>query len=168
MKRLSTIILRIAILFLAFIIIALCVSSVWLKLTDDPNSIYNYLYYIFMAGVFSSAIPFFIVLYHAFRLLNNIDSGNIFSDLSIDSLKFIIYCAGIIFVICTAGGLPFFYHMAQLDDAPGLMVIGFIISGSSFVITVFAFILKFLLQEVIVIKEENDFIIKKEKSKNFI
>ncbi|HHY82777.1 MAG TPA: DUF2975 domain-containing protein [Clostridiales bacterium] len=60
------------------------------------------------------------------------------------------------FLICTLGGLPFFYIVAEKDDAPGLIIIGMTIAGIAFVIFVFASVLNRLLQDVIAIKTEND------------
>ncbi len=160
MKLGSTLILRAATLFAGAIVLAFCVVCIWLAATDrDPNSIYAPLYYILIFGTFASAIPFFIALYQALKLLGYIDANCAFSIMAVNSLQIIMRCAIAIFVICTVGGLPFFYCVAQLEDAPGLMLIGFVISGSAFIIAVFSSILKRLLQDAINIKADNDMII---------
>ena len=46
--------------------------------------------------------------------------------------------------------------MAEIDDAPGIIVIGLVIIFASMVIAVFAAVLQRLLQEAIDIKSEND------------
>lgn len=53
-------------------------------------------------------------------------------------------------------GLPFFYIVAKLEDAPGIMLIGLGIIFASTIIAVFAAVLQRLLQEAIDIKSEND------------
>ena len=46
--------------------------------------------------------------------------------------------------------------MAEVDDAPGLIILGMVIIFASMVIAVFAAVLQRLLQEAINIKSEND------------
>ncbi len=55
--------------------------------------------------------------------------------------------------------LPFVYIMAEVDDAPGLIVIGMVPIFASMVIAVFAAVLQRLLKEAIDIKAENDLIV---------
>ena len=52
--------------------------------------------------------------------------------------------------------LPFVYIVAELDDAPGLIIVGMVPIFASMVIAVFAAVLQRLLQEAIDIKSEND------------
>lgn len=52
--------------------------------------------------------------------------------------------------------MPFVYFLAEKDDAPGLIIIGFVPIFASIVIAVFAAVLQRLLQEAINIKSEND------------
>ena len=105
--------------------------------------------------MYVSAIPFFIALYQAFKLLSYIDKSQAFSDMSVTALKKIKYCAltisGLFVVI-----LPFVYLVADLDDAPGLIIVGMVPVFASMVIAVFAAVLQRLLQEAIAIKIENE------------
>jgi Protein of unknown function (DUF2975) len=52
--------------------------------------------------------------------------------------------------------LPFVFMVADLDDAPGLVIIGMVPVFASLVIAVFAAVLQRLLKEAIDIKSEND------------
>jgi hypothetical protein len=108
--------------------------------------------------MYVSVIPFFVALYQAFKLLSYIDKNQAFSELSIKPLKTIKFCAmtisGLYVVI-----LPFVYLVAELDDAPGLIIIGMVPTFASMVIAVFAAVLQRLLQEAIDIKSENDLIV---------
>ena len=105
--------------------------------------------------MYVSVIPFFIALYQAFKLLSYIDKNQSFSELSVTSLKKIKFCAitisGLYVVI-----MPFVFLVADLDDAPGLIIIGMVPVFASMVIAVFAAVLQRLLQEAIHIKSEND------------
>jgi hypothetical protein len=58
-----------------------------------------------------------------------------------------------------AAGMPLFYLIAEMDDAPGIIVIGMVVIFASMVIAVFAAVLQRLLQEAIDIKSENDLIV---------
>ncbi|EUJ36458.1 hypothetical protein PWEIH_13330 [Listeria weihenstephanensis FSL R9-0317] len=50
----------------------------------------------------------------------------------------------------------FFIFLADKTDAPGIMIIGLILTFASIVIATFAAVLQRLLQEAISIKSEND------------
>lgn len=105
--------------------------------------------------LYGAALPFYIALYQAYRLLGYIDRNHAFSDPSVQVLKNIKYCAVAIsgmFVL----GMPLFYLLAEKDDAPGIIVIGLIIILASMVIAVFAAVLQKLLKDAIDLKSEND------------
>ena len=52
--------------------------------------------------------------------------------------------------------MPFFYLLAQKEDAPGLMILAMVPLFASVIIAVFAALLQKLLRNAIAIKEEND------------
>lgn len=52
--------------------------------------------------------------------------------------------------------LPFVFLVAQLDDAPGLVIVGMVPVFASMVVAVFAAVLQKLLKNAIDIKSEND------------
>ncbi|OIS71489.1 hypothetical protein A4A35_21120, partial [Bacillus subtilis] len=118
-----------------------------------PNIVYiKYLVFIYL---YVTAIPFYFALYQAFKLLSYIDKNKAFSGLSVRALKNIKYCA-VTISIFYAAGMPVFYLIADIDDAPGIIVIGLVIIFASMVIAVFAAVLQKLLKEAIDIKSEND------------
>lgn len=157
MKRYSTVFLRMAVLVAGIIVLALCGVAVWLVVTEpNPASAYYILARVFLAGTFLASIPCFVALYQAMKLLHYIDSDRAFSPLSVKSLKIITRCALADFLICAIGGLPFFYMVAEKDDAPGLIVIGMAIAGIAFVVFVVTSVLEQLLKEAIRMKTEND------------
>ncbi|TQS70528.1 DUF2975 domain-containing protein [Ornithinibacillus gellani] len=158
MKRGSTLFLKITVFLMAAPILVLCVLlSIWL-VQEMPKYFPELVPFRYLAliGIYLSAIAYFIALFQAYKLLNYIDSNKAFADTSITALKNIKYCAITISGIYVIG-LPFIYQVADLDDAPGLMVIGLVIIFASLVIAVFAAVLQRLLQEVIHIKTENEF-----------
>jgi hypothetical protein len=154
MKR-ETLFLKITVFLIGIPIIPLCIF--WLPwIANETAEHYPaYLLYPALIGLYVSAIPFFVALYQAFRLLSYIDKNKAFSDLSVRALKNIKYCA-ITISILNVAVLPLLILMAELDDAPGLAVIGLVIPFASFVIAVFAAVLQKLLKNAIDIKSEND------------
>lgn len=156
MRCYSTMILRLAIFIAGAIVLAICSGAAWQAIKTDPSSEYYILSYILLIGTCSAAIPCFIALYQSYKLLGYIDTDRAFSELSEKALKIITRSALVEFFICTLGGLPFFYIVAEKDDAPGLVLIGMAIAGVAFIIFVFASVLSRLLQDAIVMKSEND------------
>lgn len=155
MKRGSTLFLKIAVILMGIPVLAFGVY--WLTwLAKNPvNPDYANILYPIVVGMYLSVIPFFIALYQAFKLLSNIDKDQAFSQLSVTPLKKIKFCAmtisGLYVVI-----LPFVFLVADLDDAPGLVIVGMVPVFASMVIAVFAAVLQRLLEEAIHIKSEND------------
>lgn len=105
--------------------------------------------------MYISAIPFYLALYQGLKLLNYIDRNEAFSELSVKALRKVRNFSAVISGLYILA-LPLIYIVADWDDAPGLLLIGMVIIGSSMVIAVFSAVLKKLLQEAIRIKTEND------------
>ena len=108
-----------------------------------------------LIGMYVPAIPFFIALYQAYKLLNLIDGNNAFSQMSVKALKNIKYC-GIAISLLYAAGMPLIFRVADKDDAPGAVLIGLVIVFASIVVAVFAAVLEKLIQSGLDIKQEND------------
>lgn len=155
MKRGSTLFLRLAVIIIGAPVLALAVFGLtWLP-NNPVNPDYAHMLYPIVIGMYVSVIPFFVALYQAFKLLGYIDQNKAFSELSVKALKNIKYCA------MTISGLylviePFVFLVADLDDAPGLVIVGMVPVFASMVIAVFAAVLQRLLQEAIDMKSEND------------
>jgi uncharacterized membrane protein YiaA len=111
-------------------------------------------YAIFLA-MFIAAVPFFVGLYNACRLLNFIDKGMPFTTKSARSVKAISLAAGFISFAYMVS-MPFFYIWADKNDAPGLLVIGMVLIGAPLVIAVFGSLLYKLMGEATEIKSENE------------
>jgi hypothetical protein len=158
MKRGSTLFLRLAVILIATPVLALGIFGLtWLP-KNPANPDYAHILYPIVVGMYVSVIPFFGALVQAFKLLGHIDKNQAFSDLSVKALKNIKICA-ITISLLYAIILPFVFMVAELDDAPGLVIIGMVPIFASMVIAVFAAVLQRLLQEAIDIKSENDLIV---------
>jgi len=160
MERGTTLFLKLAVILIGIPVLALCIFVVP-EIGNYAAELYldmAYLKYLVYIDLYATAIPFYFALYQAFKLLSYIDKNKAFSELSVKSLKNIKYCA-ITFSILYVLGMPLFYLIAELDDAPGIIVIGMVMIFASMVIAVFAAVLQKLLQEAIDIKAENDLIV---------
>ncbi|MEI3611895.1 DUF2975 domain-containing protein [Pseudogracilibacillus sp. SO30301A] len=160
MKLGSTLFLRIAVNLIGVPILALCIFglpriAIEAFAQTGRGSEFTYVVLGILFLMYISAIPFYFALYQALKLLRYIDKNEAFSQISVKALKNIRSCAILISVFYMVA-LPFIYVVAEWDDAPGLIVIGLIITFASMVIAVFAAVLKKLLQEAIDIKSEND------------
>ncbi|CQR57216.1 DUF2975 domain-containing protein [Paenibacillus riograndensis] len=157
MQRGTTLFLKAAVILMGIPVLALCIFAVP-AIADFAAELYpdmTFIKYLVFIDLYASAVPFYIALYQAFRLLGYIDRNKAFSELSVRVLKNIKYCAIVISGLYVAG-LPLFYLMAEKDDAPGIIVIGLVIIFASLVIAVFAAVLQKLLKEAIELKLEND------------
>lgn len=117
---------------------------------------FSYVNYTFLAGLYAAMVPFFIAIFQTMKLLCYINKKKAFSDLSVKALKVIKYCALAVCAFYMAGVMPIAYCFADLDDAPGVVLIFLVIGLAPFVIATFAAILQTLLREAIAIKAEND------------
>ncbi|MDT3427308.1 hypothetical protein J2Z22_002859 [Paenibacillus forsythiae] len=154
MKR-ETLFLKIAVFLIGIPILALCILGLPRVAIEAAGHYPAYWLYPLLTVMYVSAIPFFVALVQAFRLLSYIDKNNAFSELSVRALKNIKYCAFAISILYAAG-MPLVYLIAEEDDAPGLIVLGMVIVFASIVVAVFAAVLQKLLKNAIDIKSEND------------
>jgi|SRR5699024_4316497 len=155
MERGTTLFLKIAVFLIGITILVLCVILLpWLaNYTASMYPEFAYLQFPVLIGVYATAIPFFIALYQALRLLSYIDNNNAFSNLSVKALKRIKHCAVLISILYVIGII---FLISQNAFNPGLAIIGFTITFTSVVIAVFTAVLQRLLNNALVIKSEND------------
>lgn len=155
MEKLSTNFLKAAIILLALPVLALGLRGLLGLFNHPAHPDYAWILYPIVIVLYLSVIPYFTALYQAFKLVTYIEQYISFSELSNQALKKIKWCA------MTISGLyllimPFIYHLAQMDDAPGLVLMGFLPVFASLIITVFAAVLQRILREAIQFKTENE------------
>ena len=151
MERGSTLFLRGAVVAIGTVILALCFFALPAGIRAENAGGYR----LILLGMYVPAVPFYIALYQTLKLLHYIDKDKAFSDLSVKALKTIKYCAVAIGALYAAG-MPYVFHVADKDDAPGVVALGFIIIFASSVVAVAAAVLQKLLRSAIDIKSEND------------
>lgn len=156
MKR-ETIFLRLAVFCIGLPILALCIVLLpWIAKDAAESSMkMAYVLYSILVVMYISAIPFFTALYQAIKLLNYIDANKAFSELSVKALSNIKNCATIISILYVLS-MPLFYIVGEVDDAPGVILIGMLFVFAPMVVAVFAAVLQKLLRNAIDIKNDND------------
>jgi len=151
MKPRSTLLLKGVVVLIGLLVLAVCIFLLPAGIISDRTGMFRPL----LAGLYVPAIPFFVALYQALKLLGHIDKNQAFSQLSVSTLKIIKYCAIIIALLFVAG-MPYIFYVGDKDDAPGVILIGLVIIFASFVIATFAALLQKLLKDALDIKSEND------------
>ncbi len=157
MKRSSTYFLRAVVFLMGAVAVFLCflilpaINTGWAQEFPEVAD----WKYPFMALLAATTVPFFAALWQTLKLLHYIDKNKAFSGLSVMALRRIKYCA-VLFSVLYAAILPFIYRVADMADAPGLMVIGLVMSFAPLVIAVFAAVLERLLESAVDMKKEND------------
>lgn len=155
MKRGSTAILRAVIILIGSIVMAICIFGLPRLIMSELATGADFDYGPILLGLYVTAIPFFFALYQALQLLSFIDNNQAFSDGSVRALMFIKYCAYVISGLFTIG-MPYIFYIADKDDAPGVVAVGLVIIGASFVIGIFSAVMMKLVQNALDIKSEND------------
>lgn len=163
MKRGTTLFLKIAVILIGIPVLALCIFLLP-QIANEANeavqkgSKWAYVVYGILVVMYVSILPFYFALYQSFNILGYIDKNLAFSELSVKALKKIKNSAITISCLYVVA-LPFVYVLAEVDDAPGLIIVGMVPIFASMVVAVFAAVLQRLLKEAIDIKEENDLIV---------
>jgi hypothetical protein len=152
LERSSTLFLRTVIVLMGLIVLAFCIFVLpeGIRTSVDWTG-----YRPILLGMYVPAVPFFIGLYQSLKLLNYVDKNKAFSKGSFKALNIIKYCAGTISVIY-AIGLPFIFRVADMDDAPGVVLIGLAFTFAPMAIAVVAAILQKMLKNAINLKSQND------------
>jgi Protein of unknown function (DUF2975) len=160
MKQGSTLFLKLAVIIMGIPVLAACIFLLPQLAKEAMKHAANgatlaYVVFALLIIMYGSAIPYYMALYQALKLLSYIDKNQAFSQVSVTALKKIKKCAITISGLYVVA-LPFVAIIAEWDDAPGLIIVGMVMVGAPMVIAVFAAVLQRLLQEAINIKSEND------------
>jgi hypothetical protein len=153
MNRGSINFLRAAILLIGLIVLAICALILPNFYTVDGTLANRIM--ILATGMYAAAVPFYVALYQGWKILGYIERNKAFSGHTVEALRYIKY-SGITISVIYAALMPIIYQLANFDDAPGVLGLGLIFAGGSFVVAVAAAVLQNLLQNAIEIKSEND------------
>lgn len=112
---------------------------------------------LFLAYVYLGAIPFFVGLYQAFKILGFVAKNNTSSHATIKALRTIKYCAFITAgTIIAADAFLILSSRSNGEDAAGAVMLGFITTFASVVIGTAATVFERVVQNAVAIKSEND------------
>ncbi|GEM03110.1 hypothetical protein HMI01_00980 [Halolactibacillus miurensis] len=151
----STRLLKLALIVIGSPIVIFAGYLIYSLIAQPFNTSYDQLMYPIVIGMLLTAVPFFYALRRAYDLLKFIDRQQAFTPVAVTALKQIKQAAIAIAVIYTIIW-PFVYGIAEIDDAPGLVLVGGLPIFFSMVIAIFAALLQKLLKQAIEIKQEND------------
>jgi len=155
LKQGSTLFLKIVIALIGIVTLA---GLIWFPQTEgraanldlvsiykDPLIIYGFI----------ASIPFFVALYHGFKLLGYVDQNKVFSESAVKAVRNIKYCALTLggFIIL---GILYIRLFAHGEDAAGPTAVGIFTTFAAIVIATAAAVFERLLQNAVDIKSEND------------
>lgn len=113
----------------------------------------------FIAYIYLSSIPFFIVLYQAYKLLTYTRHNKLFSQLGVKTLRkiksYAILFASLIF-LADAWLFVKAHFLGGQDDPAGALMIGFLVIFISIIVATSAAIFEKFLKKSVKMKEEND------------
>jgi hypothetical protein len=147
----STLFLKLIVLVIGIAVLAVCAIILPMGIMMDLSGYYRPI----LLGLYIPAIPFFVALFKAYRLLGYIEENQIFSITSVNALRRIKHCAIVISLWFLATS-PYIYTVADKDDAPGVILACYVIIFASMVIATFAAVMQKLIQNAVEIKSEND------------
>lgn len=157
-EKSSTLLLRLALISIALAVLGLCVlilPNVYQYWAEEFPEI-SLTTYPVLLGLSGAALAFWTALFQAWKILGYIEKDKLFSKPTLKSLDLIKFCAFLISLLYVAGW-PIIYHFAQVEDAPGLIIIyGAIFVGTPLIAAVAVMVLQKILQNVILMKTEND------------
>ncbi|WP_130806194.1 DUF2975 domain-containing protein [Senegalia massiliensis] len=120
------------------------------------NPEYAYLRYPLLFGLYITGIPFYMGIFHTFKLLKLIQGNSAFTKNACKSLGAIKIYAILVIAIYIIGMILISINNAIQFE---VLVFGILIMFASFIIAIFSAILKELLRKAVEIKDENDFTI---------
>lgn len=149
----KTLVLRITLLITAAILI-LFGFLMGIQLFTSEGEVYAVVY-IAVAVVWIDMILGLFIVYALNKLLTLIDRDEIFSSHTLTIMNRVQKLT-LSIAIVTIGLMPFFFTLAELDDAPGLVLFGAGIVFIPFAIHVLVVVLKETLSKAVSIKQENE------------
>ena len=155
MRRSSSAFLQIVIVFVALGALALLLWEPQVEgVNADRTQFEIYFKDPFIAYIYLGSIPFFVALYHAFKVLGYAGQNKIFSQRAVNSLRIIKYCA--IAVIAFVAGAEIVIMLHTSDDRAGGVFMGVLITFASVIIATAAATFQSILQKAVDLKSEND------------
>ena len=155
MKRSSTIFLQVVIVLIGICALAFLLWEPHVEGRNAHATFYQiYFNDPFLAFAYTGAIPFFVALYQAFKLLGYAGQDKVFSPAAVKALRTIKYCA--IAIIGFVAVAEIIILLSDEEDKPGGIFMGILITFGSIVIATAAAMFERILQNAVDIKSEHD------------
>jgi hypothetical protein len=154
MKRGSAIFLQVIIVLIGVGALAFMLWEPHVEGANAHATLLQMYFNSFVVYVFIASIPFFVVLYQAFKLLGYVGRNKVFSAEAVKSLRTMKYCAIAIIGFVVGGEIIILLH--DSDDRAGGVFMGILITFASVVIATAATMFERILQNAVEIKSEND------------
>ena len=110
----------------------------------------------FLAYAYVAAIPFFVALYQAFKVLGYARGNRAFSQAAVKALRTIRQCALTVAGFIVGGEAYLFVVQRSKDDIAGGVAVGLVLIFLSVVTATVAAVLESLLQSAVDMKSGND------------
>ncbi len=108
----------------------------------------------FVAYVYVAAIPFFVGLYQAFRVLGYVGQNKVFTPEAVRALRIIKYC-GLVIIVFVAVSVVFMIG-GDRDDRPAGVFMRVLVSFPAIIVATAAAMFERILQKAVDMKSEND------------
>jgi hypothetical protein len=155
MKRSSTAFLQFVIVLIGIGALALMLWEPHLEGRNAHATVFEvYFKDPFLAYAYLASIPFFVALYHGFKVLGYAGQNQVFSQAAVKALRTIKFCA--IALIGFVAGAEIFILMNDSDDRAGGVFMGVLIAFGSIVIATAAATFERILQSAVDLKSENE------------
>jgi hypothetical protein len=152
MNRGSTIFLRVVISLIAIVALAVCILTLPPMVAREARKTPDtaWLVYMFLVGAYIMAIPFFVALYQALKLLTYVDGNKGLSESSAGALRSIKYCA-ITISILMVGGIAALMALSfgKGEDIAGIVAMGLLVTFASTIVAAVTAVLQRQVQKAI-------------------
>lgn len=149
--KLKVNLLKLALVIISFLVLFVTVIFTFQFYSEKKDVVNS----IFLIAVFGSVLLGFRVLFLLNRILNFIKGAEAFSAKTLEvvsKIKKLILLISIVFL----GILPFFYRVADRQDAPGVLVIGLAFVSIPFTAFVFSQIVEELFKSATELKSDSE------------
>lgn len=125
MKRSSTIFLQVVVVLVGIGVLALMLWEPHLEGRNVHATLFQiYFNDPFLACVYIASIPFFVALYHAFKLLEHMRRNEVLSERSVRALRAIKYCGMSLVASLVAAEAYLWIIVRGKDDIAGGVAVG--------------------------------------------
>jgi hypothetical protein len=155
LKRSSTAFLQVVIVLIGMGALALLLWEPHIEGRNAHATVFEvYFKDPFLAYAYVGSIPFFVALYHGYKVLGYAGRNQIFSPAAVKALRTIKFCALALIGFVAVGEI--FILMNDSDDRAGGVFMGVLITFGSIVIATAAATFERILQTATDLKSEND------------